>query len=67
MIEQGCSLRSALRLASALGCTVEHVRGHGEIRVRHPSWRKSEYIHNQRDSATRRLVMLLRRLEKGRR
>lgn len=64
MIPQGLCMRKTIRLARELGCIVEDVMAHGEIRFRHPSWPRGEIVHNQRKTATRRLVMLLRRLEK---
>ena len=55
------TLREALRLALNLGCTVEQVRGTGEVRVSHPMQSRTVRLNSRRHDAPKVLMVLLRR------
>ena len=60
-ITQGINLRRALRIATDAGCQVRHLDRTGEIVVSHPGLRGRVRHSAGRKSASRHLVLLLRR------
>ena len=62
----GMSRRQAVRLARRLGCTVEAVRGTGELRLRHPAWSRALRFNRRRKDAPRPVALALRRLQEQR-
>jgi hypothetical protein len=59
------SLRTSLRLAAALGCTVEPVRGTGEVVVQNAHGDRAR-VNRRRKDASRRLLLVIRRAQGGR-
>ena len=59
---RGIPLRDLLHLSNELGCSVEHCRRTGEIKVHHPSFGKVIKLNMRRNDSPRVLVSKIRQL-----
>lgn len=62
MTLSGWNLRDALAFARRLGCEIHCPRRTGELRVSHPSQRRSVRVNARRKDAPRELTTFLRRV-----